>query len=76
MKNRIEEFEKQKNSSPEFEKFSDELNNYLQRKIIKNNPKFARDLEQKLRDGNRERFLQTALECKNRIHRKIVKYGL
>lgn len=72
----IEKFEKNKQVNPDFEKLSQELTHYLQRKIEKNNPKFARDLKQKLIDGNREFIIETAIESKSKIHRKIAKYGL
>ncbi|RVU81800.1 hypothetical protein EOL70_24905 [Leucothrix sargassi] len=72
----LEKFESEKRSSPDFKEFSNELNDYLSRKIAVNNPKLARDLEQKLKDGKREDILDFAKETKNKINRKIGHYGL
>lgn len=36
----------------------------------------SRDLEQKLIDGNRTHIIEIASEHKNKMHRKIARYGL
>lgn len=72
----IEKFEKNKQDSPDFKEISQELTHFLQRKIEKNNPKLARDLKQKLIDGNREFIIEIAIESKSKVQRKIAKYGL
>lgn len=72
----LEKFENDKNHNPDFERLTDELDNYLLRKIKKNNPKLARDLEQKLLDGNKKHIVSFAKGCKHRINKKINKYGL
>jgi hypothetical protein len=66
----LHETEKQNNS--EYQDFSDELNNFFKQKTENK----LRNLTQKLLDGNREYLIDSAMESKERVTKKIYKHGL
>lgn len=70
LKRLLQEHEAEKQKDPDYREFSDELNKFLGREI-KNE---LRNLEEKLKNGNREYLIDVALECKERVTKKINQY--
>ncbi|NOR69726.1 MAG: hypothetical protein GQ532_08560 [Methylomarinum sp.] len=67
----LEEHEKAKQKDADYQKFSDELNNFFKQQTEKNH----RDLTQKLLDGNRENLVNVALAAKAKVTMKINKHS-
>ena len=67
----LDEHEEEKQKDADYQRFSDELNNFFKQKTEKK----QRDLKQKLLDGNRENLIDTALDAKERVTKKIYKFS-
>lgn len=65
----LSEHEKEKQLDPDYREFSEELNKYFG-KAVHNN---LRDLDQKLRDGNRVHLIDYAMDAKERVTKKITR---
>lgn len=65
------EHEKEKKNDPAYRKFSDELNKFFSKSLRKN----PRNLEEKLRDGGRDYLIESAMESKEKVTKKIKKYS-
>ncbi len=72
LKRLLEEHENEKEKDPEYQKFSDELNNFFKEKQKEN----LRDLKEKLIDGKREHMIDIAIDAKERVTKKIHKFSL
>ncbi len=66
----LEAHESERQNNPEYQVFSDELNNFFKQKTEKN----LRDLTQKLSDGNREHLIDIALESKEKVTKNIYQF--
>lgn len=67
----VEEHEQEIKKDQNYKEFSEKLNNFLKRKVEGK----LRDLQQKLKDGNRDYLLDYALEAKESASKKIMKYS-
>ena len=67
----IEEHEREIQKDPTYREFSNQLNNFLERKVERS----LRNLEQKLTDGNRDFLLDYAMDVKERITKKITRFS-
>lgn len=67
----VDEHEQEIQNDPNYKEFSEKLNDFLQRKVEGK----LRDLEEKLVDGGREFVVGYALEVKESVSKKIMKYS-
>jgi hypothetical protein len=72
LKRLLAEHEQEKKTDLAYRAFSEELNRFFSKALTNN----LRDLETKLIDGNREYLIIAALDSKERLAKKIHKYGL
>lgn len=72
LKRLLEEHENEKLKDSEYQKFSDELNNFFKEKQKEN----LRDLREKLVDGGRANLVDIAIDSKERVTKKIHKFSL
>lgn len=72
LKRLLDEHDLEKKNNPDYQQFSDDLNNFFKLKQVKN----LRDLNKKLIDGNRENLIDIAMESKERVTKKIHKFAL
>lgn len=72
LKRLLDEHELEKKNDPDYQQFSDELNNFFKLKSVEN----LRDLNKKLIDGNRGNLVDIAIESKERVTKKIHKFAL
>lgn len=72
LKRLLDEHELEKKKDPNYQQFSDDLNNFFKIKSVEN----LRDLNKKLIDGNRKNLVDLAMESKERVTKKIHKFAL
>ena len=69
LKELVAEHEREILLDTEYREFSDKLNDFLHRKVEGR----LRDLDEKLRDGNRDHLIEFAIELKELVTKKITK---
>lgn len=67
----VEAHEKEIQKDEQYREFSSQLNNFLERKVEGK----LRDLGQKLTDGNRDFLLDYAMDVKERVSKKIMRFS-
>lgn len=72
LKRLLAEHELEKESDPVYREFSEELNRFFSKALVKN----FRNLEDKLTDGDREFLIIAAMESKERLTKKIHRFSL
>lgn len=72
LKRLLEQHEQERNADPEYQRFSDELNNFFKEKQKER----LRDLKQKLEDGGRDNLVDIAIDSKERVTKKIHRLSL
>ncbi|EKM26605.1 hypothetical protein VCHENC03_4207 [Vibrio sp. HENC-03] len=67
----VEEHEREIQTDQQYKEFSNQLNNFLERKVEGK----LRNLGEKLIDGNRDFLLDYAMDVKERVSKKIMQYS-